>query len=282
MVASMATEAAPGPLVARLLEALSQDDIDVPMLPAVATEVMALTLDEQASTERLVDLIARDQSLTAHLLRVVNSPIYRGTNEIVALQQALTRLGMQRVRQIAVALALGGAVLRTDRYSDLADACWQQALLTALWSKEVARACKRNVELAYLCGLLHNVGSSLVLQLLSREATPPEVADVRTVLDSTVAAAGVLLGDHWALPRPICEVLAALNGSHEGDTPPLLAVTRCARTLAGWQLQGTLTADRLPELIAEPGTQELNLYPEDLLVLLEMDSDIAAAQEALS
>ena len=63
--------------------------LELPVLPAVAIEVLASSVDEQADAKRLAQLIQQDQSLASHVLRVVNAPVFRGTTEIVALQQAI-------------------------------------------------------------------------------------------------------------------------------------------------------------------------------------------------
>ena len=49
----------------------------LPPLPGVAAEVMASSLDDDADTARLAQLIQTDQGLAGHVLRVVNSPAMR-------------------------------------------------------------------------------------------------------------------------------------------------------------------------------------------------------------
>ncbi len=88
--------------VAELLDReISQGEIELPLLPAVATKVLSSSVDERADATLLADLIRQDQGLATHVLRVVNSPGLRGT-----IQQAITRLGMERIREIAVSASV--------------------------------------------------------------------------------------------------------------------------------------------------------------------------------
>jgi HD-like signal output (HDOD) protein len=78
---------------------LDREALAMPLLPGVAAEVIASSVDEHSDAARLAELIRQDQSLASHVLRIVNSPAFRGASEIVALQQAIARLGMPRVRR---------------------------------------------------------------------------------------------------------------------------------------------------------------------------------------
>ena len=70
---------------------LASRALEVPLLPNVAAEVLSSSLDDESNAARLAELIQQDQGLASHLLRVVNSPAFRGSAEIVALQQAIAR-----------------------------------------------------------------------------------------------------------------------------------------------------------------------------------------------
>lgn len=95
-------------------EELAAGELEVPLLPEVATEVLSSTLDDKVTAARLAELIQQDQALAAHLLRVVNAPAFRGSVQIVALQQAIARLGMERIREIALTISLKGTLVTPD------------------------------------------------------------------------------------------------------------------------------------------------------------------------
>ncbi len=102
-------------LIAQLGEEFAAGKIELPLLPTVATEVLSSSLDEHSDAARLAGLIQQDQSLATHVIRVVNSPAFRGAIEVVALQQAIARLGMERIREIALSASLKSCVFKKRR-----------------------------------------------------------------------------------------------------------------------------------------------------------------------
>lgn len=169
--------------------------LKLPVLPNVATQVLSSTLDDGADAQRLATLIQKDQSLATHVLRIVNSPLFRGTTEIVALQQAIARLGMVRIREIALTASLKNALPCKGAFQVLMDEAWQLGLATALWAKEFARATRKNVELSYLGGLLHNVGSSVIAVELSNRDPALTLGDAKYLMATLGPEAGATLVD---------------------------------------------------------------------------------------
>ena len=281
------------PWITQIEADLDDADIELPVLPGVAAEVLSLTGDDAASVGRLAQLIKQDQSLASHVLRIANSPAYRGAHEIVALQQAITRLGMGRVAEIALAIALSGTAIDPGPYTAIADDAWNLGLSTGLWAKEVARLARANVEVAYLCGLLHNVGTSLALARLlanMRSAAPDPAAQaadltdavVLDILAATTGAAGELIAEHWALPQPVQYVIERLEedliDEHLDQT---LAVTQCALWIARVDARSGFRESSLEDLVVHPAPEFLNLYPDDLAELVAATPQVRAAVEAM-
>ena len=134
------------PVAEEIRTDLASGRLKLPVLPNVATEVLSSSLDDSSDAAKLAGLIQQDQSLASHVLRVVNSPAFRGSAEIVALQQAIARLGMVRIREIALTASLKNALSSKGSFQELMDRAWRLGLATGLWAKEVARATRRNVE----------------------------------------------------------------------------------------------------------------------------------------
>ncbi len=66
---------------------------DIPSLPVVATRILQIIADEAASLLELKKVIALDQSFSARLLRVANSPYYRAQKTISDITDAIARIG---------------------------------------------------------------------------------------------------------------------------------------------------------------------------------------------
>lgn len=260
---------------------IDQGALELPLMPGVAAEVLSRSLDDHSDAARLAQLISQDQSLAGHVLRIVNSPLFRGATEIVALRQAIARLGMERIREIALSASLSGAIFKQPEYQPIVDRAWQLALCSGLWSKEVARACRRNVEIAYLCGLLHNVGVPLVLGALAGVAKQPlSSADVNALLGEFSARAGALLGKNWKLPDPVIatieHIAAFAQVTEHADS---VVIAHAGRAIGEAMLSGPLLGTEISKL---PSIQHLNLYPDDVTALLAARDTVRQSMESMS
>ena len=263
---------------------IEQRRLEMPLLPDVAAEVLSSTLDDKANAARLAELIQQDQALATHLLRIVNSPAFRGSTEIVALQQALARLGMERIREIALSVSLQGTLYTPGPYDALLKVSWQCALRCALWSKEVARQARKNVEVAYLSGLLHNIGEPLLLNHLSKLPTPPDLDTVEEVLERLAGAAGTALVEEWSLPSSVALTIRYLAHFQEAkNAQDLVAVV--ASGLAFAQIDAEDFADEECELLSEmlclESMQHLNFYPDDVEQLLSLNDQIELTVDSM-
>ena len=265
----------------RLAAALAARALELPPLPGVAAEVIESSIDDHADAIRLAQLIQTDQGLASHVLRIVNSPALRAATEIVALRQAIARLGMNRIREIAVAASLSNALYASATYSDEASRAWQLALGASLWSKEIARVCRRNTEIAYLCGLLHNVGTPVVLNAIGA-ASPARLAprDVTNLLEEFGIRAGELLAQEWRLPSAVAATIRCIDDFRAaGEHVDVVAIVQSAVRFAHAMLDGEPTPDSLSGC---EGVDHLNLYPEDVAGLLRTCGTIRTAMQSMS
>jgi putative nucleotidyltransferase with HDIG domain len=131
----------------------------LPSAPEVAQRMIAAVNREDVDTRQLTGLIAKDQALTARLLRMANSAFFAARTKVTTVQQAVTMLGFTRVRDIVLGLSVWSAL---DAKS-VAGRRWR----TTLWthSTSVAAASKLLAEragldggAAFTAGLLHDVG----------------------------------------------------------------------------------------------------------------------------
>ena len=83
---------------------LEANRLVLPTLPDVALKVRDAVSKGDASAQELAEMIATDPAISACLIQVVNSPLYRGTNEIKNIQMAVTRLGNSTVTLVNVSL----------------------------------------------------------------------------------------------------------------------------------------------------------------------------------
>ena len=89
-----------------LSEGIDSGKIKVPILPRVAGQVLKLTNNADAEMEDFSRLIHTDQALASHVLRIANSAAFSRGTQIISLKQAVARLGMRLLAEIAVAISV--------------------------------------------------------------------------------------------------------------------------------------------------------------------------------
>lgn len=270
-------------LRARLAVAMERGEVELPVLPEMAAEVLALCADERCDARRLADSVRRDPALVANILRVANSPACGAAVAIKSLPQAVSRLGIGQVRGIALAVACRHRVFAARGFETEVRALFRHSFAAALWAQEIARARRWNVEEAFLAGLLHDVGRPAVLQaavtLEPGARTGPLRAQALALADEHHATVGEALALRWRLPTALADVIAGHHGdaSRAGGTGA--AVTRFADDLA----RLTTGEDGMDEdtLRAHPMLVPLNLYGDEVDGLLARREALTQMLEAM-
>lgn len=273
------------PLVGLLEQQLKQGDIDVPLLPEVAGRVVQLTQDPESDALQLAQLIQSDQSLAGHVMRIANSAAYSPNTTLVSLQQAITRLGMSLISEIALAASISTKMFKAPGFEQNIEHVWRHALATALWSKEIARHCRFNVETTFLCGLLHNIGWPVALQSILEKLDAEGIAcdqDCVTALASHFERqTGLQVLERWKMPQTIIETLSYFDC-------PIQAPNAATQTTivhsASLFARHMLTPDALDreQLCQAEILASLNLYPDEITDLLDKADTISQTMEAMS
>lgn len=172
---------------------IAENRIQLPTLPEVALKVRDAVESDNSSAAEVAEMVTQDPALTARLLQVANSPLYRGRVAIDDVQMAITRMGLQLVKNLVVSLAMKQMFQATSEALDKAfREVWQESVEVAA----IARVLAQDVpglapEQAMLAGLVHNIGALPVLTKLDMDLGFE--ADARTI-SRLVADIGPELG----------------------------------------------------------------------------------------
>ena len=112
-------------------------------MPRVASKVFTLTNDPDAEVSELSQLIHSDQSIASHVLRIANSATYGGGDQIVSLQQAVARLGMNLLGEIAIAVSIQSDIFKAPGYEAQITQLLRPALASGAYGQEIARKRRR-------------------------------------------------------------------------------------------------------------------------------------------
>lgn len=270
--------------LARILDA---GDLRMPMLPEVARQLLSEEFREKATAKTLSELIHRDQMLAGQVLRVSNSAAFNPGSPIVSLQQAVVRMGLERIRELALAAALESGAFQVPGAKDLVLKLWMHSAAAGAFAKEVARARRANVEAAFLCGLFHDLGKPVVITALfeferkSGKRCAPE--DWTAALREFHVSAGLKLAERWALPESTREAIASHHLVESGAAAGEGALTAAlASALSHWALEEGEDPAAREALLRNPLWPKLDLYPADAEIVLGKRADALRFAEAFS
>lgn len=274
----------PAAVRTQLYTKLNEGSLELPLLPGVAMEITSAAAKEDVDARTIAEMLKRDAALSAHVLRIVNSPLYSPKAQIVSLQQAVARVGAAKIREIALVIACRTGVFKAKGYEQEIDGVFKHSIATALFAQEIARQTRNNVEDAFLCGLLHDVGRPVLLQALVTLLRDARVTADREAVLSLVAelheSAGSALAKSWTLPETVVVAL----GSHHTTTPAQSSVpvriVALADRFAHLMLDGgELNAEAVSE---HPSLAALEIYPDVLEKIIKRANVVKETAGVLS
>jgi HD-like signal output (HDOD) protein len=156
---------------AQLRADIAANRIQLPTLPEVALRVREAVESENTNAAAVAGIVTQDPALTARLLQVANSPLYRAQKPIDNVQMAITRMGVKLVKNLVVSLAMKQIFQAT---SDALDKAFRELWNDSLEIAAIARVLSYNVdglepEQAMLAGLIHNIGALPILTKLEHD-----------------------------------------------------------------------------------------------------------------
>lgn len=182
----------------------------MPRLPSYASELTSLLISNSASMRDVVNLAKMDPSMTASLLKTVNSAYFGLRHKVVDFQHAFVLLGFNQLYQIIINKGINSTMPKTAEFQQLQF----HSMMISVLCFEISHAVKLgNPPLLSTIGLLHDIGKSVIL-LLTR--LHPGMAFLLNQLDP--ALVGTLLLQEWEIPLAVSQVVEYLGD--ESLAPP--------------------------------------------------------------
>lgn len=143
---------------------------ELPTLPTVASKLITLTAREDATLSDIANLVSRDVSLSAKILKVSNSAFYSFPQQICSIQQAVSILGMNAVRSLVLSFSFlsikgsrGISRFNFERF-------WERSLASAVATRLILEQVKGvDAEEGFCTGLLQNLGELIFARTFSKE-----------------------------------------------------------------------------------------------------------------
>ncbi|MFL0800583.1 MAG: HDOD domain-containing protein [Agarilytica sp.] len=274
----------------KLEQRIANQELDVPLLPEVAGKVVRLTQDPESEASDLAALIQSDQTLAGHVMRVANSAAYSPNSSMVSLQQAITRLGMKLIAEIALSASINTRLFNTPGFEQHIAYEIKYSLATGLWAKEVARACRKNVEAGFLAGLLHDIGRPVAIQssleiaeIIKVKPSKEEILQIEQQFQQKI---GLRVVEKWEMPKSVCESVKYFHNYSEPHDVQMqtMIVVGGAKIASHYMCEEGNKSEcmTIEELKAQEVFADLNLYQDQIDAVLEKEESINSTVEAMS
>ncbi|MBI5763799.1 MAG: HDOD domain-containing protein [Planctomycetes bacterium] len=219
----------------------------IPSMPMVATRCYEMTQDAACDYGKLVELLSTDPGIAADVLRLSNSALFGVTRQVASLRQAISLLGVKRIRELVLARYLVQQMQKGDAEVVDISYYWRRSLATAILAAKFADTlCPAQRDEAFIGGLLADVGIVVMGRALPVQYAP--VAErykpnqPEDWLHSEVALMGVAHGEvsalvieQWGLPVSLVEAVR-YHHSAATEMPTKGAGVILARAIGGAQL----------------------------------------------
>lgn len=199
----MSTENA---LLTILAEKINNDTLVLPTLPAVALKVRKAADDPNVNLGTMGEVIAQDPSLSARMIKIANSAYLGRSVKVTSLNQAVTRIGLSQIKNMATALAMEQLfVSKNELIKRAMSQAWERTVevvanslaLLKTYSQENKKH-SMSMDTMTLAALIHNIG---VLPILTEAERHAEVfaneTFLQTAIDKLAGRIGAKIMREW-------------------------------------------------------------------------------------
>lgn len=254
-----------------------------PLLPEVAMKLTELSGRKDATFAAVEKIVASDPAVAAQVMSRANSAFFSRGSAITSLRVAVTRLGLAEVRDIAFELVARAKLFRVPEFSERMRDLLDQAQAAGLLARETCRMMSLEPELAFLCGLLHDMGEAIILGVvadLQRGGAEPMPLETRQELVARYhGPIGAKICELWKLPTCIGDAVANHHAPEKSTHPAQMAkVVAVADRLLEHAGLGVPARPASP--MSEPLFYALNLRPDQVQYLLGAAEKLEADRQA--
>ncbi len=178
-------------LLTILVEKIKNDTLVLPTLPAVALKVRKAADNPDINLHDMGEVIGQDPSLSARMIKISNSAYMGRAVKVTSISQAVTRIGLRQIKNIATALAMEQLfVSKNELVGEYMKKEWANTVEVvansmAALQMYTARTKKRDftIDTMTLMALIHSIG---VLPILTEAERHTEVFASPSFLDDAI------------------------------------------------------------------------------------------------
>lgn len=187
--------------------------------------------------KKIENMIKADPALTSHILKIANSIVYKGLEEVDSVKEAILRLGTNEINNIATWTIHQSNFQTKDPFiKAYKTKLWFHSLSCAVgcvWAAKYLDLDRESVvSKAFISGLLHDMGSLCLLTALEKVKTENKIEDypsnflLRELIEKFHADQGYRLLKYWNLPKEFYTVARDHHAEEFNHSDLLLTLVR--------------------------------------------------------
>lgn len=241
------------------LEKLVESEVSLVTLPDVFHEIVEVTGSPKSSSTDISNVLAKDQSLSSRILRLVNSPFYGLMSKVDTLSRAVTIVGTVEITNLAMGISI------TSTFNDISSELvnmrdfWEHSLAVGVVAKILATQNKMPVqERLFVGGLLHDIGRLVLLKNYSQisgkmlafaTSRPVNLCDLEIrCFGFSHSELGARLLKEWKVPQALTNMVRNHHSRSSMDDSGETLLIRLADIIAHGLGCGHSGARRVPSL----------------------------------
>lgn len=136
--------------------------VKLPVMSEVAHSLIRTLNDEYASGPQVAAIIAKDSALTAKLLRLANSASFGLSRKVSTVDDAISLVGMGRVRTLGLAASMGDAFPVVDGLDRTE--FWRSCMVSAGYAQWLSGHLGMDGSEAWLASMMVRLGELMIAQ----------------------------------------------------------------------------------------------------------------------
>jgi len=190
---------------------MQSDKLALPTIPDVSFKIRRAINDDKANNAKIARVVQTDPSITARLIQISNSPLYRGRRKIESCPEALTRIGLKASQDIITAFAMKAvfnakSMVIRKKMQEL----WAHSSYVASISAVFAHKTPGfDPDRAMLAGLIHDIG---IVPILTYADKHPDILaspkDLIQIIKKLRVEIGIQIIRKWDFPSDFEDVIS--------------------------------------------------------------------------
>lgn len=191
-----------------IIKQINNNSLQLASMPDVIVKVNTVLNDDRKGINDIAKVIQNEIALSARIIQIANSPALRGHNEITSMVDAINRLGIALVKNLAVCVSIKDKFNSKNLiHKDLMEAEMFVGHQRSIYGFMIAKYLVKGLspEISLIAGLVSKIGQVVVIRYINDHAEYKALPKdkVKKIINTIGDEVGDLILRRWEFPTNI-------------------------------------------------------------------------------